>query len=89
MLVWLLIAILVTGGAAAIVNDAAFGGGLFDSRMVVQIAMLSALMLWIGRGFARRSTTTPWLQHAVIWTAIVVAVVLVYRLLPSSLLIPR
>jgi hypothetical protein len=84
MLLWLLIAILVTGGAAAIVNDAAYGGGLFNSGMVVQIAMLSALTLWIGRGFLRDSKTTPWFQYALIWTAIVLAVMLVYRFLTSG-----
>jgi hypothetical protein len=87
MLFWLLIAILLTGGAAAIVNDAAYGGELFNSGMVVQIAMLSALTLWIGRGFLRDSKTTPRLQHALIWTAIVLAVMLVYRLLSSNALL--
>uniref|UniRef100_Q07HU9 Uncharacterized protein n=1 Tax=Rhodopseudomonas palustris (strain BisA53) TaxID=316055 RepID=Q07HU9_RHOP5 len=86
MLLWLLIAILLTGGAAAIVNDAAYDGGLFNSGMVVQVAMLSALTLWIGRGFLRDSKTTPWVQYALIWAAIVLAVMVLYQLLSSGTL---
>ena len=84
MLLWLLIAILLTGGAAAIVNDAAYGGELFNSGMVVQVAMLSALTLWIGRGFLRGSKSTNWVQHALIWAAIVLAVMVLYQLLSSG-----
>ncbi|ACF03249.1 hypothetical protein Rpal_4758 [Rhodopseudomonas palustris TIE-1] len=79
---WLLIAIVVTGGVAAIVNDTAYGGALFDSSTVVGVAMLSALTLFVGRGMLRGTTTSQWLNHALIWAAIVLAVAVAYRLWP-------
>ncbi|MGX7744677.1 hypothetical protein [Rhodopseudomonas parapalustris] len=79
---WLLIAIVVTGGVAAIVNDTAYGGALFDSSTVVSVAMLSALTLFVGRGVLRRTGTSQWLNHALIWAAIVLAVAVAYRLWP-------
>jgi hypothetical protein len=82
MFVWVLIAIVLIGGAAAIVNDAAYGGGLFDSATVVSIAALSALTLYLGRGFWRGAGRGDWLRHALIWVAIALAVAVGYRLLP-------
>jgi hypothetical protein len=82
MFVWVLIAIVLVGGAAAIVNDAAYAGGLFDSSTVVSIAALSALTLYLGRGFWRGANRGEWAQHALIWAAIVLAVAVGYRLLP-------
>jgi len=79
---WLLIAIVVTGGVAAIVNDAVYDGRLFDSSMVVGVAMLSALALFVGRGMLRGTAPSQWLQHALIWAAIVLAVAVAYRLWP-------
>ncbi|WP_022723877.1 hypothetical protein [Rhodopseudomonas sp. B29] len=82
MMVLVLIAILVSAGVAAIVNDAAFGGALFDSGTVVSVAMLSALTLFVGRGLLRVTTRGRWLTHALIWAAIVLAIALAYRLAP-------
>jgi len=82
MFVWILIAILLLGGAAAIVNDAAYDGGLFDSATVVSIAALSALTLYLGRGFWRGGNRGERLRHALIWAAITLAVAVAYRLLP-------
>ncbi|UYO46886.1 hypothetical protein KQX63_21390 [Rhodopseudomonas palustris] len=79
---WLLIAIVVTGGVAAIVNDTAYSGELFDSSTVVGVAMLSALTLFVGRGMLRGTTTSQWLNHALIWAAVVLAVAVAYRLWP-------
>jgi hypothetical protein len=83
MFFWLLIAIVLVGGAAAIANDAAYGGRLFNSSVVVGVAMLSALALFLGRGLLRGTRTGDWLPHALIWAAIVLAVALAYRLLPG------
>jgi len=77
---WIPIAILLIGAAAAIVNDAAYGGRLFDSWMVARGAALSALAIWIGHGFWRGMKTSQWLHDALIWTAIVLAAMLLYRL---------
>ncbi|KIZ32682.1 MULTISPECIES: hypothetical protein [Rhodopseudomonas] len=82
MFVWVLLAIILIGGAAAIVNDAAYGGGLFDSATVVSVAALSALTLYLGRGWWHGSNRGQWLQHALIWAAIALAVAVAYRLLP-------
>jgi hypothetical protein len=82
MFFWLLIAIVVTGGVAAIVNDSAYDGRLFDSSMVVGVAMLSALTLFVGRGFVRGTAPSQWLHHALIWTAIALAVAVTYLLWP-------
>lgn len=79
---WVLIAIVVTGGVAAIVNDSAYGGALFDSSTVVGVAMLSALTLFVGRGLLGRTTTSQWLNHGLIWAAIVLAVAVAYLLWP-------
>lgn len=79
---WILIAIVVAGGAAAIVNDAAYDGRLFNSWTVVSVAMLSALTLFIGRGLLHGSSPGQWLQHLLIWAAIALAVALAYRLAP-------
>ncbi|SEP30038.1 hypothetical protein SAMN05444123_113103 [Rhodopseudomonas pseudopalustris] len=84
MFVWLLIAIVLVGGAAAIVNDAAYDGGLFDSATVVSVAALSALALYLGHGFLRGAKSGEWLHHALIWAAIVLTVALAYRLLPLA-----
>uniref|UniRef100_E6VPR8 Uncharacterized protein n=2 Tax=Rhodopseudomonas palustris TaxID=1076 RepID=E6VPR8_RHOPX len=78
---WVLIAILVTGGVAAIVNDTAYGGELFESSTVVSVAMLSALMLFIGRGMLRGASAGQRLNHILIWAAIALAVAVAYRLL--------
>ena len=80
-MLWLLIAIVSVGGAAAIVNDAVYGGSLFNSGTVVSIAALSALTLWIGRGYLSDTKPSQWLQHTAIWTAIALGVGLIYRLL--------
>jgi uncharacterized membrane protein YfcA len=82
MFVWLLIAIVLIGGAAAIVNDAAYDGGLFDSATVVSVAALSALAVYLGRGFLHDADRRKWLPHALIWIAIALTVALAYRLLP-------
>ncbi|ABD06046.1 conserved hypothetical protein [Rhodopseudomonas palustris HaA2] len=82
MMLWLLIAILLIGGGAAIVNDAAYDGRLFDSGMVVSVAALSALTVYLGRGLLGGAGRGAWLQHALIWAAIALTVALAYRLLP-------
>ncbi|MBI5129495.1 MAG: hypothetical protein HZA66_08630 [Rhodopseudomonas palustris] len=82
MWLWLLIAIVLIGGGAAIVNDVGYDGGLFDSGTVVSVAALSALTLYLGRGFLRGADRGAWLQHALIWAAIALTVAVAYRLLP-------
>jgi chromate transport protein ChrA len=84
MFAWLLIAIVVIGGAAAIVNDIAYGGALFSSATIVSAAMLSALTLWIGRGFLRDATSGRWPLHALIWVAVVLCAMILFRLLSSG-----
>ncbi|WP_322515913.1 hypothetical protein SR870_23570 [Rhodopseudomonas palustris] len=81
-MLWLLIVIVVVGAVAAIVNDAAYDGGLFDSGMVVSVAALSALAVYLGRGLLGGAGRGAWLQHALIWAAIALTVALAYRLLP-------
>jgi hypothetical protein len=76
-----LIAILLIGGAAAIVNDAAYGGSLFSSGIVVHVAILSALLLWIGDGFFSDTKPSQWVLYALIWMAIALGAGLIYRLL--------
>ncbi|MGP9814555.1 hypothetical protein ACTZWT_23840 [Rhodopseudomonas sp. NSM] len=81
-MLWLLLAIVLIGAAAAIVNDAAYDGSLFDSGMVVSVAALSALAIYLGRGLLHGARTGAWLQHVLIWAAIALTVALAYRLLP-------
>ncbi len=77
-MLWVLLAILLIGGGAAVVNDLWYGGQLFDSAGAVRGAALSSLVLFIGRGLLLRSRSGRWMSDALIWAAIILAAMLVY-----------
>jgi hypothetical protein len=82
-MLWVLLGILVVGGALAIGSDL-FGGSPEQSRMIAAITWSSALLLFLGRGLLHRTNTPALVRSAFAWLAIGAAIAVAW-VLHSSL----
>jgi hypothetical protein len=82
-MLWVLLAILVAGGALAIGSDL-FGGTPGQSHMIAAVTWSSALLLFLGRGLLYRSNAQALVRSALAWLAIAAAIAVAW-LLHSSL----
>lgn len=69
-MLWILLAILLVGGASAVVNDVWFDGRLFESATVVSVATLGAFLIYLGQGIFSRHDVRSWMYPALIWAAV-------------------
>ncbi|MDQ2083677.1 hypothetical protein RA307_26120 [Xanthobacteraceae bacterium Astr-EGSB] len=82
-MLWVLLAILVVGGALAIGSDL-FGGAPGQSRMIAAVTWSSALLLFLGRGLLHRTNAQELVRSALAWLVIAAAIAVAW-LLHSSL----
>jgi hypothetical protein len=76
-MLWVLLAILLVGGAFAMGNEA-LGGTHGDSQKIAGVTALSAWLIFLSRGYLRRGNAQVLIKYALIWFAIAAAIIITW-----------
>ena len=76
-MLWVLMGILLVGGAFAMGNEA-LGGTASDSQKIAGVTALSALLIFLSRGYLRRGNDQILIKYALTWLAIAAAIIITW-----------